>query len=500
MTAFQRANLRLGFIPANRGFFSTELAAAMRAETITALGALGVEVIVPSAEQTTAGCVQNHDEAMVAAQLFRAADVDGIVVGAVNFGDEQSVALAIRDTKLDVPVFLFGCQEEGVLTPKMSRRDSFCGLLSIGEGLRQTGVRYSVGSRPILFPGDPEFARDAAWFIAVCRVVGGIRSARYGQVGARPEDFWTCRFDEKQLQRLGPTTVVLDLSEALAGANKMADDDPEIVELVESIRGYADVGNTTDPVLARLARLELFLRRWSTEKRLDALAIQCWTSIQANYGACSCLAMSRLGNEGIPAACEADILGTLSMHALLLAADGPAALADWNNLHNDDDELVNVWHCGVMPAAFSTEKPRIGVQEIIAGSGAAAYEDSVGTVEFVADPGALTLARVTQDPDGTWKAVIAEGAIEENEARTFGGYGWCRIDGLQALYRDVLLRHFPHHVGITRGHVGNVLWEAFGNYLGFEVYHADQATPGLYTPMMPFQQQALVKPEPVRVP
>jgi L-fucose isomerase-like protein len=486
--------VKLGFVPANRGFFSSRLAAEMRDRTVEALESLGVDVVVPKPGETEVGCVSNREEALIAARLMREADVDGIVVGAVNFGDEQSAAWAVREARLDVPVFIYGCQEEEALSRKMSRRDSFCGLLSIGEALRQIGVRYSVGNRPILFPSDPAFADDLRWFVAVCRVVNGIRHARYGQVGARPEDFWTCRFDEKQLQRLGPTTVVVDLSEALAGANAFSDDDPEVQQLITSIRGYADVGNTTDEVLGRAARFELFLRRWSAKHSLDALAIQCWTSIQANYGACSCLAMSRLGNEGMPSACEADILGTMSMHALQLASGTPAGLADWNNLHNDDDELVNVWHCGVFPAVFTSRRPKLGVQEIIAGSGAAAYEDSVGTVEFVADPGALTLSRITQDPDGSWKAMIAEGAIEDNAAETFGSYGWCRIPELQSLYRDVLLRHFPHHVGITQGHVGNVLWEAFGNYLGFEVFHAGQSTPGTYTPLRPFAEaEALVE-------
>ena len=62
--------------------------------------------------------------------------------------------------------------------------------------------------------------------------------------------------------------------------------------------------------------------------------------------------------------------------------------------------------------------------------------------------------------------MVAQGDIEENKAETFGGYGWCRVKNLQRLYRDVLLRHFPHHVAITQTHVGNVLWEALGNYLG----------------------------------
>jgi L-fucose isomerase-like protein len=232
--------------------------------------------------------------------------------------------------------------------------------------------------------------------------------------------------------------------------------------------------------------MEVFLRRWIEANAIDAMAVQCWTSIQANYGCCSCAIMSRLGNEGVPTACESDILGTLSMYSAMLASGSPAGLADWNNVHNEDEELANLWHCGVFPAAFAKTPVKLGVQEIIASSGAARYEDSEGTIEFVAKPNPVTLCRFTQSPEGETQAVIAEGRVEDNPAVTFGCYGWTRIPNLQRLYRDVLLRHFPHHVGLTQGHVGNALWEALGNYLGVKVYHATQEVPGLYTPRLPF--------------
>ncbi len=479
-------SVKIGFIPANRGFFSKELAAKMRDETVKAMQRLGITVVAPSPADTKVGCVETRQEAEFTAELFRRENVQGILIGAVNFGEEQGVAWCVKKAALNVPIMIYGCQEEERLTMTTKRRDSFCGLLSIGEVLRQIGAPYTVAQRPICFPGDESFAQDLDLFVRICRVVHGLRHARYGQIGARPDAFWTCRFNEKQLQLMGPTVVTLDLSEAIGGANRIPDADPDLSKVVASIQGYADTSGIKQLSVVRSAKLELFLRRWGKENAIDAFGIQCWTSIQANYGVCSCTTMSRFGDEGVPSACEADIMGTMSMHAAMLASDSPAGLADWNNLHNDDDELVNVWHCGVFPAAFAGSPVKLGVQEIIASSGAASYADSEGTIEFVARESPLTLCRITQDPRGDMKAVIAQGRIEPNPAVTFGCYGWCRLPGLGRLYRDVLLRHFPHHVAITQGHVGNALWEALGNYFGITVYHGQQETPGLYTPHLPF--------------
>ncbi|HCE00114.1 MAG TPA: fucose isomerase, partial [Armatimonadetes bacterium] len=168
--------IKLGFVPANRGFFSSALAAKMRGQAIDAMSALGIEVVVPSPEQTKVGCVMSIAEAEVAARLFREADVDGIVIGAVNFGDEQSAAWAVKKAGLNVPVLIFGCQEEETLTMQTPRRDAFCGLLSIGEALRQIGVPYTVATRPIAFPTDEAFKKDIDWFARVCRVVKGVRN------------------------------------------------------------------------------------------------------------------------------------------------------------------------------------------------------------------------------------------------------------------------------------------------------------------------------------
>ena len=82
--SFQENPVTLGLLPANRGFFSAELAAKMRGETIDAMTRLGIHVVVPSPEQTNVGCVENRREAEICAELFRDARVQGIVISATS--------------------------------------------------------------------------------------------------------------------------------------------------------------------------------------------------------------------------------------------------------------------------------------------------------------------------------------------------------------------------------------------------------------------------------
>jgi len=475
--------VKIGFIPANRGFFSDVLAAEMRDQTVKVLKDIGATVVVPSTRDTKVGCVESLEEALKVGRMFRDQQVDGIVVSAVNFGDEQGVALTIKESGLKVPVLIFGCQEEEALKLSTQRRDSFCGLLSIGEALRQMQMPYSVPEVPICYPKDASFRGTAQRFLAVCRVVGGIRNARYGQIGARPDAFWTCRFSEKALQPLGVTVVTLDLSEVIGAVGRMKTD-AAVRRVVADIKGMIDCSAVSDDILTKIAKFEIVLKNFVADRKLDALAIQCWTSIQANLGICSCTTMSRFDDRGTPCACEADIMGALSMHALQLASASPSCLADWNNLHNDDSELVNCWHCGVFPTSWAKAKPKMGCQEIIAGT--TGRENAMGVVEFVMKDGPVTLCRATQDNSGGLKVMLAQGRVEPNKAKTFGAYGWVRIPGIGKLYKDVLLRHFPHHVAMSRSTVGNVLWEAFGNYLGFQVFTTGN-TCGHWSPDLPFK-------------
>ena len=80
-----------------------------------------------------------------------------------------------------------------------------------------------------------------------------------------------------------------------------------------------------------MAKMGVVLDDWIAFNEVDATAIQCWTSIQQNYGINACTLMSMYSDKLMPSGCEVDITGVISMYALQLASGKPSALVDWNN-------------------------------------------------------------------------------------------------------------------------------------------------------------------------
>ena len=107
------------------------------------------------------------------------------------------------------------------------RRDSFCGKMSACNNLAQYGIPYSLTTRHTEAPDSEFFAKDLAWFAAVCRVVRGLRRLRIGAIGARPAAFNTVRYSEKLLEASGISVEPIDLSEILGRIARMSDDAPE---------------------------------------------------------------------------------------------------------------------------------------------------------------------------------------------------------------------------------------------------------------------------------
>lgn len=128
--------------------------------------------------------------------------------------------------------------------------------------------------------------------------------------------FRTVRYSEKLLQRSGITVETEDFSEILADIEAI-NDEAAVQKKVEEIRAYADViPGIGEEKLIRQAKLCMAIESWMEDHECQASAIQCWDSVEANYGCAMCLCMSMMGQKGLPSACETDVVGAVSMLAL----------------------------------------------------------------------------------------------------------------------------------------------------------------------------------------
>lgn len=459
-----------GVIVGNRGFFPDHLAVDGRKEILGILEQQGYGTVCVTPEDTYLGSVVTREDAHKCADLFKAhADcIDGILITLPNFGEERGIADALRLAGLDVPVLVQAYPDDLSKLSLADRRDSFCGKMSCCNNLTQYGVDYSLTSQHTMDPNSAAFAADLKWFGAVCRVVKGLKGARIGAIGTRPAAFNTVRYSEKILEANGISVEPIDLSEILARIEKLDDAAECVQKRLNAVKGYICLGETPDAALMKMAKFAAVVDEWMQANELQATAVQCWTSIEENYGIVPCGVMSMMSERLVPGACEVDVTGAIGMYSLVLAAEQPAALVDWNNNYGDDPDKCVVFHCSNFPkSCFSDVKMRW--QDIIGAS--VGNENTFGACVGRVKPGPFTFARVsTDDLVGEVRAYVGQGEFTDDPLDTFGGVGVARIEELQSLLQVICQMGFEHHVALTHAQVGAAIAEAWGNYLGWDVY------------------------------
>lgn len=254
----------LGVIFGNREFFPDHLVAEARRDITALCAGLGIEAVMLPESAPKLGSVETHAHARACAALFDAhrARIDGILISLPNFGDEKAAADAVQLSGLRVPILVQAYPDDPAALDAASRRDAFCGKISLCNNLQQYGLAYSITSLHTCRPLSEVFRRDLERFLAVCRVVRGLRSARLGAVGARPNGFNTVRYSEKLLQAAGISVCTADLSELLGEAGCLGADDPRAAAWLQDIKDYTRTAGAPGEALVKMARLGAVLERW----------------------------------------------------------------------------------------------------------------------------------------------------------------------------------------------------------------------------------------------
>ena len=461
-----------GVIIGVRAFFNPSLADRDRGHMLALLEKLGFGAVITEVTDTPSGSIETLADAKLCAELFKhhRDEIDGVIVMLPNFGDEVAIAETLKRAALDVPVLVQASNDYPDQVDLDHRRDSFCGKFSVCNNLYQYGIPFTNTSLHTCDVSSDEFESDVERFAGVCRVVRGLREARIGLLGTRPAAFQTVRFSEKLLQRTGINIVPTDLSQIMATAFRVNTAEEAYKTRLDELMAYGRIEEQiSEEVIAKSVKLSVAIDRIIEEGELDAVAIQCWDSIEEIYGCAVCVVMSMLGERLIPAACEADIAGAVSMYALLLASGKAPGFLDWNNNYGLEKNICVNTHCSNYPKNFMGNALEIGSLDVL--SRTIDRGKCFGAVKGRVAPGEATFFRISTDETrGFIKGYVGECEFIDLPFDMAGGIAVVEVPNMQKLLRMLCLNGFEHHVAMVRSKSAHVINEAVTRYLGWKLY------------------------------
>lgn len=451
----------------NRGFMPAELIAGARDDMTKAVTKAGYKYIMMDKNTTRYGAVETRDEGRAYAKWLKEHEggFDGVILCQPIFIDENGAIAALEDA--GVPILMQAYPDEIGRMDFQHRRDAFCGKFSVTDVFEQYRVPYTVFKPHVVHPLSDAFSENLKDFAAVCRVVNGMKKFTVGCIGARTTAFKTVRFDEVTMQRHGINVESFDLSELIHKVGEKADDDADVLAKIKVLEKYTDFTNVPEKNRCTLAKIGAVIDEYIAAYHLDALALRCWNEMETYLRVCPCVLISELNDRGIAASCEIDMCSAVTMRAMQLASEGPAACLDWNNNYGDDEDKVVLFHCGSTAQKLMKAKGIVTEHKMFAkndpGSGWGTNEGRIAAFP-------MTFSNCKTE-NGEIVIYFSEGEFTDDriEDAYFGCAGVAGIPDLQNKLIRLARGGFKHHTTVSMGHTKKILEEAFQYYLNYRV-------------------------------
>lgn len=449
-----RHSLKLGVVPTRRNltgefFCNVDVAQANKKSVEKKLKELGVD-FVNLDFLNEEGIIYSGLDAERAADYLIQQQVDAVFAPHCNFGTEDAVAKIGK--LVGKPLLLWAPRDPSPDQYGNRCTDSQCGLMATGKVLRQFGVPFTYMTN--CWIDDPVFERTLKYFLGAAQVVKSMQHLRIGQIGVRPEPFWSVKCNELQLlETFGIEVVPVTMIELKQRFDAiLAAKSEKLTQQVAYYKENFDIA-VDDDALLRTAALKQTIKDWAEENQVSAIASSCWGPMRDIGGIASCFTFSELTDEKLPVICETDIHGAITSVIAQAATRWTKAsfFADITIRHPENDNAELFWHCGVFPrsTASKSKKPQIGYN----------FDENRPTVgNFLLEDSPVTVMRFDCGDD-KYQLLIAEGKTVTGPA-TKGTYGWIEFKDWPKLEHKVVTGPYIHHVAGVQEHVAPILYEA----------------------------------------
>jgi L-fucose isomerase-like protein len=443
-TGFQK--LKFGFVNLTLDFLEEEdlkTATGFAANAKALLqNEMGVEIV------ESAPSVNSRDMSNAAWKLFKAKNVDAVVIYNGTFSTGEVTAEIVRN--IEVPYLIWGIEEFAI--KKHNFTGSMVGVMPQGSIFANFGQKFSFvyGSdvkRPVL-------KEKVRVFVSAVRAISYLMEAVIGVIGMRPDGFEISDFDELSVKKKFGSTItkvsMYSFTNIIKGITAK-----EIDADMQTQQKIFNISKENFEESKGLSKVYLAVKKVVEERNLKSYAPDCWPELRDQDKTPICPANGRMNAEGIMASCECDVSGSLTLMMQYAMAQTTPWLADLVN-YIEEKEAILFWHCGNAPYNLSDKKP-----EIERAFGGLAQTASLRS-------GVATVARINAIR-GKYTIHLAVGKVIDNEEYIKGSNLTIKMNNGNMKFIESLLNNgVPHHNGIIYGDLTAEILE-FGKLMDIPV-------------------------------
>ena len=368
------------------------------------------------------GIVTTKELSMAAGEKFRAADVDVVFLQLLTYATSYNMLPAVRD--LDVPVVLVNIQKK--LAPDYANTDTAtwlgelyaCG--AVGEmvaDLERAGKKHAVITG-VAEGGDPYVQAEIEDWCRAAQVRRRFRNTNLAQIGRPYPGMMDLYIDETNLyHRMWVYTKQFDWEKMWAIADNITYETAIRAKAEDILDTFEIEGGGTVEKVWDMAKYVVAFEQWVRDEQLGFIASHYDGYAQGVAGKLDSMlipAFSMLIKQGTACAVEGDIKVAMAM-SILKTISGTGQLSEMYSIDFKEDICI-IGHSGSGDAAISTaRKPTMKIVPVFHGKAGGGY-----LTQFYPPAGEITYLGITQDKNGNFKFVVAEGVNEEGPIFTFG--------------------------------------------------------------------------------
>ncbi|SDB53430.1 L-fucose isomerase [Pseudobutyrivibrio sp. YE44] len=441
--------IQVVYVPIGVGTYHMETAEDLFNRSVNTLKKISEEVVTPEKVLLTV------DEV---AKYLDGKNPDLVILQNITFANAAYASEVLRRFKC--PIVLWTLREP-VIDGGRLRSNSLTGAYSAANTI---AAFRGAGNFEFMFgsPEEDHVVTELKAAIDACSVLVSLKSLKLSAIGHTPQGFGFGRaLDAEILQKFGVTLEAIEARELIDKAKAYTDEECQ-ADLEEAKSKVVGLEAMPEKNVKDFARLYKAYKTYITEGGIGAVSSRCWPDFFVSFGTPVCMVLSLLNSMDVPASCEADVYGALSMFVGSKFTGHSTFFGDPVAM-DEKEGTITYWHCGMASCdlARCDTGAQVGVHPNrkigpVMDFGCEACKDA-------------TIFRIGRKPDGTFRFMIAEGEVLDKPKQFNGTSIVVKTDyPADKVVEDTIKNGWEPHYVVIYKRIGNEL-EKLAHMLDIEI-------------------------------